>query len=508
MRYQSSIRQKITLGYYGTVAIVVGLSLFTFLELRFLERKVMFGEVISEFFDTTLEIRRFEKNFFLYGKQFDYQENMRYVERVHELLESNLRGVSSIAPSEQISALRDDLRTYRELMSRYASSLSETDRSFSDTEGTSKVTRMQRTLLEGKIRETGKHIITVAEDISKTERKNLQSILYKSQRMLVVSILSLSLLAVLIGQVLSRLVVKPLKALEGSMREIAEGKFEKVSIKSHDREIVSLTSAFNKMLRELELRQRHLVQSEKLASLGTLLSGVAHELNNPLSNISSSCQILEEEMEEADMPYKKELLAQIDEQTDRARNIVRSLLEFSREREFKKESLPLKRLLEETIRFVKGQVPTRIVISLDIPEDIVIFADKQRIQQAFLNLIKNAVESVADEGDVVIRAKRHKATEKTEETAEIYNYLKYRGKCTIEGDTVDIEIKDTGPGIPPEILHRVFDPFFTTKDVGKGSGLGLFIVHEIIEEHDGCIAVKSETGKGTVFFISLPIKSE
>jgi signal transduction histidine kinase len=108
----------------------------------------------------------------------------------------------------------------------------------------------------------------------------------------------------------------------------------------------------------------------------------------------------------------------------------------------------------------------------------------------------------------VIRAKRHKATEKTEETAEIYNYLKYRGKCTIEGDTVDIEVKDTGPGIPPEILHRVFDPFFTTKDVGKGSGLGLFIVHEIIEEHDGCIAVKSETGKGTVFFISLPIKSE
>lgn len=505
-RYQSSIRQKITLGYYGTVAIVVGLSIFTFLELRFLEKKIMFGEVISEFFDTTLEIRRFEKNFFLYGKQDDYRENARYVEKAQELLEKNLEGLSAIAEQGQISSLGNYLRLYQDLMKEYASSAPEEGRSMPGAGSAQR--RIEKTILEGKIRETGKHIITVAEEISKTERKSLQSILYKSQRMLILSIFFLSLLAILIGQVLSRMVVRPLKSLEGSMRQIAEGRFEKVSINSHDREIVSLTTAFNKMLKELELRQRHLVQSEKLASLGTLLSGVAHELNNPLSNISSSCQILMEELEEADREYKKELLSQIDEQTDRARNIVRSLLEFSREKEFKKETLPLKSLFEETLRFVKGQVPTKISVTLDIPEDIAIFADKQRIQQAFLNLVKNAIEAVADEGEVIIRAKKHRAVDKTEATAEIYNHMKYRGKCTLEGDTVDIEIRDTGLGIPPEILHRVFDPFFTTKDVGKGSGLGLFIVHEIIEEHDGCIAVESERGKGTTFFISLPLKSE
>ncbi|MBI3592599.1 MAG: HAMP domain-containing histidine kinase [Nitrospirae bacterium] len=492
-KYQHSIRQKIILGYYAIVAVIIGLSIFTFMELRFVEKKIMFGEAISEFFNTTLEIRRFEKNYFLYRQDSDYQENTKYVTAARESLKSNIKEFSSIAKPEQIIRLRDGLVEYKGLMKQYA--------------GMDAQYEINKTIIESKIRKTGKNIITLAEDIAKTERRNLQVLLYNSQSLLIFSIISLSLLGIAIGQVLSRMVVKPLKLLEDSMEIIADGKFEKIRIDSNDREIVSLTNAFNKMLKELELRQRHLVQSEKLASLGTLLSGVAHELNNPLSNISSSCQILTEEMEEDDMEYKKELLMQIDEQTDRARNIVRSLLEFSRDKDFKKETLPLRKLFEETIRFVKGQIPTSIEIAVDVPDDIVIFADKQRIQQAFLNLIKNALEAIPDEGGVFIKAQQRTAIDKIEKgETEIYNYLRYHGKCTLEDDTVDIEIRDTGPGIPHDLVSKVFDPFFTTKDVGKGSGLGLFIVHEIIEEHDGCIAVDSEEGKGTRFLIRLPIK--
>jgi signal transduction histidine kinase len=364
---------------------------------------------------------------------------------------------------------------------------------------------VEKMTFEKELRRIGKDIITVAENISKTEREYVQSLLNKSRNIIVFSIIALIFMAIVIGQILSRMVVRPLKMLEESMGVIAEGKFERVSIDSHDREILSLANAFNTMLKELELRQRHLVQSEKLASLGTLLSGVAHELNNPLSNISSSCQILSEEIEDTDIPYKKELLSQIDEQTDRARNIVRSLLEFSREKAFKKELILLKELFEETIRFVKGQVPTNITITMDIPDEINIYADKQRMQQAFLNLIKNAIDSMDDTGDINIRAARHNAIDKIEGEAEIFNYLKYHGKCTLEEDTVDIIIKDSGPGIPQELISRIFDPFFTTKDVGKGSGLGLFIVHEIIEEHDGCIAVDSKLNEGTTFLIRLPL---
>jgi signal transduction histidine kinase len=209
-----------------------------------------------------------------------------------------------------------------------------------------------------------------------------------------------------------------------------------------------------------------------------------------------------------DPDFVQELINQINDQTDRARNIVRSLLDFSRDREFKKESLVLKKIFEETIQFIKGQVPTKIAIILAVPDDVVIFADKQRIQQAFLNLIKNAIEAITSaEGSVTIKAEKRRALGEVEDgKSGIYNYLKYGGKCSLDQDTVDIEIRDTGPGIPIDIIPKIFDPFFTTKDVGKGSGLGLFIVHEIIEEHDGCIAVDSEVGKGTSFLIRLPMK--
>ena len=500
IKYRQSIRQKIRVGYYAVVVIIIALSVFTFLELNYLEKKIMFGEAISEFFDTALEIRRFEKNYFLYEKRSDFEENVRYVIRAGELLQANNAGFVTLLSIDLVNALRADLQRYQGLMEQYEKLIRRQQRQPADDDSVSKIR------LEGSIRKTGKDIVTVGEEMSKTERRTLQQLLANSRRVIIISIAALIALVIVIGQVLERIIVKPLKLMERSMEMIAEGNFTNVPISSKDREVLSLTRALNKMLRELELRQRHLIQSEKLASLGTLLSGVAHELNNPLSNISSSGQILSEEIESADPSFKKDLVEQINEQTDRARNIVRSLLEFSRDKDFKKQDLPLRRLIEETIRFIKGQIPAKVAIRLEVPEDITIVADKQRIQQAFLNLIKNAAEAIMEEGSVTILARKHRAIDKAEDEGSIYNYLKYHGKCTLEDDTVDIEIRDTGTGIPQDLLPKVFDPFFTTKDVGQGSGLGLFIVHEIIEEHDGCIAVDSETGKGTVFLIRLPLK--
>lgn len=481
----SSLRQKITLGYYAIGTLIVGLSLFTFLELRLIEEKILAGDRITEFFDTTLEIRRFEKNYFLYRQAADYEEAVAYVRKAGELLRQNLADFSVLAAQERVIALERELESYRRLMGEYAQTKDDVRRA---------------DVLEGRIRKAGKGIVTVAEEIARAERKMLQASLDRHRKILILSIAGLIVLVVVVGQILSRMVARPLKRIEESMEAVANGKLDKIDIGSGDREIASLTTAFNHVLKELEVRQKHLVRSEKLASLGTLLSGVAHELNNPLSNISSSCQILAEELEDADPEYKKELLAQIDDQTNRARNIVRSLLDFARDKEFKREPLPLGRLFAETLRFIKGQTPAQVEIKTDIPGDIVIAGDKQRLQQAFLNLLKNAIEAVEGAGEIRVRAARRRANDK--DAAAPFTFL---GQCSPGDEVAEIEIRDSGHGIPPELLPRIFDPFFTTKEVGKGSGLGLFIVYEIIEEHGGCIAVDSKPGEGTAFFIRLPL---
>ncbi len=498
--YKPSLRQKIRFGYYAVVAMIVGLSIFTYMELNFVEKKIMFGEAISEFFDATLEIRRFEKNYFLYEKRSDFNENLLYVTKARELLAVNSSAFAAVTSEEQLPELAANLEKYKDLMERYEKLIQQrTSRGAEINAATSAI--------EQTIRKYGKDIITSAETIAKMERTSLQAALRGSRRVLVFSIAILVVMVLVIGQLMAQVIVKPLKLMEQAMEKIADGRFEIIRIDSRDREVLSLTNAFNKMLRELELRQRHLVQSEKLASLGTLLSGVAHELNNPLSNISSSSQILSEEFDDGSAEFKKELIAQINDQTDRARNIVRTLLEFSRDKEFKKQPLPLNELLKETILFIKGQMTGNVSVRIEVPSDLTILADKQRIQQVLLNLMKNAVEAVEGRGAVTVTAAKHSALDKAvDDENSIYNYLKYRGKCTLEEDTMDIQIHDTGPGIPPELLSKIFDPFFTTKDVGKGSGLGLFIVHEIIDEHDGCIGVDSAAGKGTTFLIRLPMK--
>lgn len=483
-KFQTSLRQKITLGYYVVAILILGVSALTFEELRKVEEKIFLGERISELFDTTLEVRRFERNYFLHGQDADYLENVRYLSKIQDLLEKDKNDFAVLVPSQRIVELRDEVQRYAGLMQEYAR--------------VAKIDPLQNVILELRIRSMGKSIVAIAEGMNDAERRLVQSSLTSFRQILALSIAGVALLMIVVGQALSRRVVHPLKAMEYSVNAISCGKRDKLLIPSRDREIVSIIDAFNHMLRELELRQKYLLRSEKLASLGTMLSGVAHELNNPLSNISSSCQILMEEIEERDLQAQRSLLEQMDEQTMRARNIVRSLLDFARDRQFSKEPLPLEQLIQQTLRFIRGEVPTKVAISVDIPADIVVFADKQRLQQAFLNLIKNAMEVFNGEGTILISARRRKSREGDEDGRIFFS------GCRVEGDSVDITVMDNGPGIASDILPRIFDPFFTTKDVGQGLGLGLFIVYEIVDEHNGCISVSSEIGKGATFLVRLP----
>jgi len=155
--------------------------------------------------------------------------------------------------------------------------------------------------------------------------------------------------------------------------------------------------------------------------------------------------------------------------------------------------------------FLKGETPSGVSIVMEIPAEIVLQADRRRLEQAFLNLIKNALEAMGESGEIHIKADRHRLTKESFVAGRGHD-TRFIGKCYLGAEAIEIEIRDTGPGIPADVLPRIFDPFFTTRDVGRGMGLGLFIVYEIVEEYNGCISVDSEPGRGTVFHIWLPLE--
>jgi len=476
-----SLQGKIVLVYLALAALALGLLVMALVELSLITDKVRTGSQVTEFFDTTLEIRRFEKNHFLYGQAGDLRENARYIGRARELLRANRALFATLAGAEPARRLDADLAEYAELMARHG--LAASDESLADA-----------------ARALGKRIVVSAETLAARERQSLSDDLDARRRNLLISVAVVLGLLALAGALVARSVTRPLRAMEARMQAIAEGELARLGPEEFKaRELIGLSGAFNHVLDELARRQHTLVRAEKLASLGTLLSGVAHELNNPLSNISTSAQILVESGE-ADPDFRRQLLDDIDQETRRAVRIVRSLLDYARDRGFQRRPVNLAELLDETLRFLKTQRPPGIEVRLDIPADLLVGADRARLQQAFINLIGNAFEAIGDYGELRIEAHRAQAGM----TAEgVFPALV--GACRPGTPVVDITFTDSGPGIPPAILTRVFDPFFTTKPVGQGNGLGLFIVHEIVEEHCGCIGVDTPPEGGARFHLRLPV---
>lgn len=468
-----NIRKKIT---YGSSILLLLVSFTAFMMYGIVlqvERKVVLVEVIDDFLKTTLELRRYEKNYFLYGQKKDFDDTLFFWQTLKELLNRHIAELNRLVHPSHIQNVLQAMATYKSDLLQ-----------LEGLTGPAKEGNLSLRLQDD-IRQHGKLLTDFAEQTVLAERASIKTLLHTTRSIQVVSALALVLLSTAMAIVLGRKVLSSLRLLEGYTRKISQGEMLDPPEGVVEEEINVLLRAFQRMNRELQARQRQLVQSEKLAALGTLLAGVAHELNNPLSNISTSAQILTEEIDRDDPAFKKNLLSQIEVQTDKARDIVRTLLEFSRVKDFHKEDIALRQLMDETMRLIKGQLPKDVQIGIDIAEDIVIRVDKQRMQQVFLNLVKNSLDalgSVDYQGHVWITAQK---------------------SVSQHGNVIEILVEDDGPGIPPEVKDKIFDPFFTTKDVGKGSGLGLYIVHDIIESHGGDITVESSPGAGSTFIIWL-----
>jgi signal transduction histidine kinase len=250
-------------------------------------------------------------------------------------------------------------------------------------------------------------------------------------------------------------------------------------------------------------QQDQVKRNEKAAALGVLVSGVAHELNNPLSNISTSAQLLLEEGDAADAELKRLWVAQIDSETERARRIVRRLLDSVRHPRVRAERQPLSDVVESALGLVVRQLPPEIEVDIVELAEAEVAVDRERIQQVLINLIKNA----ADAGARHVRLRTEVAA--WDDDLPDGTHLEGDPAAVAQAArAARITIEDDGPGIPPELRGQIFTPFFTTRSTGDGTGLGLYLVKETVDEHRGCLLVDAPAAGGTRVTIWLPLPED
>jgi len=475
-----SFKRKVILHFPTFMIISLIALVLSYYSHYILNQKLQIIEKKDTLFNIILEARRYEKNYFLDFSRDHIEKALSYVTRAEDLL-------NEVTARYGKYTLAKNLKDISAGLVGYASSLAVLLK-FHEKDGS--VTVAIDTIgniqdYKTAVQQQGRKITTEFENMIIEERKFVQDLIGKSKIYHTIALAAIFLLSILTTLFLITKVNRPLKSIEDAVFKIARGQFTNIPTLSTGDEFESLVNSLNLMINELNARNNQILQNEKLASLGTLTSGVAHELNNPLNNISTSIQILLEEMEDDFPEFKKELLVEAEKQVERARDTVKALLEFSREKSFSPELVDFSELVEQTIKLTKAEIPSSIQLNLDIPDNIQIRIDPQRIQQVLINLIINAVHAMGKGGVLTITG------------------FKQNG-----GGMFCFQVQDTGTGIPEENVKKIFDPFFTTKDIGVGTGLGLSTSHGIVEQHGGKIEVISEPGKGTTFTVVLPVAAD
>lgn len=342
---------------------------------------------------------------------------------------------------------------------------------------------------------------------------------------------AVGILLIFTSIVTARVVLRPLNDLVAALQTMDSRDAPMEMPVTTDTEIGVLTDSFNEMSRrihrakadlekkvketeqaysELKETQARLVHTAKMASLGQLVAGIAHELNNPIGFIYSNMghlrdytakltqlievaerdpQALAKAKAEHDFEYIVQdlprLISSCEEGARRTRDIVLGLRNFSRLEEAKLNKVDLREGIENTLRLLAGEVKNRVKVHTEFKPVPEVLCYANQLNQVFMNILSNAAQAIEGEGEIWIAL----------------SHLKERGKP----DRAVVSIRDSGKGIPAEILEKIFDPFFTTKGVGQGTGLGLSISYGIIKNHGGDIQVRSEPTKGTEFIVSIPV---
>ena len=355
-------------------------------------------------------------------------------------------------------------------------------------------------------------IVYSLDDIERTVRRSVVSVAGISLGFVVAASFA-------VGLFVHGLVYRPLRDLETGAARLASGNLDQpIPVRSLD-EFGQLARSFHDMTaalrgsrselrewghtleqrvksrtEELRRAQAEAARGEKLASVGQLASGVAHELNNPLTGILTFSTLLRQKM--PDGSQDAEDIDLVIRETKRCAGIIKRLLDFARDKPPEKKFSDLNRIIEDTVRIVERQAHVRdIEIALQLDRTLPpVWVDADQIKQVVMNMLINATHAIEEKGTITVVSGRA-VDEKSYE----------RGKPAL---MAKFEIIDTGCGIPDDALERIFDPFFTSKGVGKGTGLGLSVSHGIIQSHGGGIEVETKVGEGSTFRVYLPINPQ
>ncbi len=427
----------------------------------------------SNLSNITLEIRRYEKNFIMRHDKADFDTVLKYINEAQQLVPQVTDDLKIMPQPSHLQDITAKLAAYEDNFKKFEKIC----KTVKDTDVCP---------LRKKVRRLGHRLVNITKDLVIFEQNKMNVFVETFTVDLIKTVFFLVLLSVFTITLLYTSIVKPLKKVENAAIDVANGTFSLLPVDEKKGEIRRVLQAFNKMVTDLEEQQEQLFQTKKLSSIGTLASGTAHQINNPLNNISTSCQLALSELEDDKDSFVVKMLQTISQETERAGEIVRGLLEFSRAQTFSPQAFPLTEIVCKVKQLVLGEVPAGITIDMEIAEDIIVFVDVQKMVEALLNLTINAIQAISEPpGSVSVKAEKDE-----------------------EQKNVAITIVDTGMGIDQEHLAKIFDPFFTTKNAGDGTGLGLAVVYGIIKKEHGLIRVESTKGEGTRFIITLPLHSE
>ncbi len=245
---------------------------------------------------------------------------------------------------------------------------------------------------------------------------------------------------------------------------------------------------------ERETMKQALLQSQKLEAVGMLAGGIAHNFNNILYAIQGYVQMARSDVDSKTISYQN--LGKVLEAVDRGQELVQGILCFSRREHYHLEQICLKEVLESAIKLLQSTLPASVELSVSINvKDLLLEGNRTHLQQVFINIIRNAADSLGEKGKIVVQVSVESDIEGLKLLRPGLPYAAY----------FVVNIADNGSGMSEETLRHLFEPFFTTKDVGKGTGLGLATARSIVRDHRGEMVVKSVPNKGSTFIVLLPV---